>query len=223
MGRLAVGEFAPVDARQKKDATVRHRSGAIAVWLLLAAIFAILAFGWVYRGHEVIAPQKGLGYALGIVGGTMMLLVLLYPLRKRVRFMRNWARLAPWFRWHMVLGCLGPVLVVVHSNFQTQSLNGLMALVSTLIVAGSGVVGRYLYVRIHRGLYGAKVEARELLNDAASLRPALAVQGASGSSGWEEQLKALENQALAPSPSLYAAMRNALRLGRSEEHTSELQ
>jgi len=210
MSRLAAGEFRPVEkARTPRVASTRAWSGRLAVAMLAATIFAILAIGWIHRSEESFNPQHGLGYALGIIGGTMMLLVLLYPLRKRVKFMRAWARLAPWFRWHMVFGCVGPALVVVHAKFETQSLNGFMALASTLVVAGSGVIGRYLYVRIHRGLYGAKLEARELLNDAVAIRLAIGGDGADHRSGWEGQLKEFEKQALAHPASLSAALRKA--------------
>jgi len=180
--------------------------GRIAVAMLIATVLAVLAAGWAHRNDDEFNPQHGLGYALGVAGGTMMLLVLLYPLRKRLKFMHGWARLAPWFRWHMVLGCLGPTLVVVHSKFETQSLNGFMALFSTLVVAGSGVVGRYLYVRIHRGLYGAKLEAKELLNDAVAIRRSMAGGNAASRLGWEDRLREFENQALQHPASLSTAL-----------------
>jgi hypothetical protein len=175
--------------------------------LLLTLIFTILAIGWSYRGNALLTPREGLGYALGIVGGSMLLLVLLYPLRKRLKFMRSWSKLAHWFRWHMVFGCLGPTLIVVHAQFDARSANGFMALASMLVVAASGIVGRYLYGRIHRGLYGAKLEARELLSGAIALRPAIG-----GPFNWEEPLKAFENAALSPPASLLSGIRKAALL-----------
>ena len=193
--------------------------GGFGVLLVIALLCAVLAAGWIYRDNEnVLTPRSGLGYALGIAGSVMMLLVLLYPLRKRIRVMRSWAKLVLWFRWHMVFGCLGPALVVAHSRFEARSMNGLMALASTLIVAGSGVVGRYLYVRIHRGLSGAKLEARELLGDAVSMRQALG--GAHiRQSIWEERLKALEGQAMTPPGSLAAALSRSFVLGAGTRRT----
>jgi len=213
MSRVIVGEFpsaAPI--AESRAPTGRAWRGRISILMLTAFLAAILAFGWLHRDDEAFNPQHGIGYALGIAGGTMMLLVLLYPLRKRLKFMRSWAKLAPWFRWHMVLGCLGPVLVLVHARFEALSLNGFMALAATLIVAASGVIGRYLYVRIHRGLYGAKLEAKEILNEAVGIR--LSTDGTTAPlwRDWEGDLKKLEQQALTHPPSLWAALKRTMTL-----------
>ncbi len=130
------------------------------------AFFIAAAFA-VYVGrnasvHEWIVPESGLGYGLGIAGGVMMLMLLLYPLRKKSRFMRNWGGVKHWFRAHMIMGVVGPVLVVYHSNFSLGSMNSNVALVSMLTVAASGLVGRYLYTKVHRGLYGREVTLKEL-------------------------------------------------------------
>jgi hypothetical protein len=73
----------------------------------------------------------------------------------------------------MILGILGPVLVLLHANFRLGSINSNVALAAMLIVAISGVVGRYLYSRIHVGLYGRKAEVKEILADARALREAV--------------------------------------------------
>jgi hypothetical protein len=86
-----------------------------------------------------------------------MLTLLLYPLRKRVRWFDRLGHMNTWFRYHMFLGIGGPVLVLFHSTFRIGSMNARIALYSMLLVAGSGVVGRFLYRHIHRGLYGRKV------------------------------------------------------------------
>ncbi len=121
--------------------------------------------GWLLRDHELVNAEEGLGYWLGIVGGSMMLLLLIYPLRKKVRLLKFLGGNSHWFRLHMILGVLGPVLVLYHSNFQLGSFNSKIALYCMLLVACSGVVGRELYVRIHRGLYGRKMDLKELQND----------------------------------------------------------
>jgi hypothetical protein len=121
-----------------------------------------LGAGWLLRDQNLVNPESGLGYWLGIIGGSMMLMLLLYPLRKRIRVLRFLGNTAHWFRIHMILGILGPLLVLYHSNFQLGSFNSRVALYCMLLVAGSGVVGRVLYARIHRGLYGRKTDLKEL-------------------------------------------------------------
>lgn len=122
-----------------------------------------VGFGWLAtRGHELVTSGHGLGYALGIVGASLMATLLLYPLRKRIRLMRALGPTKHWFRMHMLFGVLGPILILYHCNFRLGSVNSNVALFCTLLVAGSGLVGRYLYAKIHIGLYGHKATLKEL-------------------------------------------------------------
>jgi hypothetical protein len=121
-----------------------------------------LGIGWLLRDRNLISAAEGLGYWLGIIGGSMMLVLLLYPLRKRIRILRFLGRTAHWFQAHMILGVLGPVLVLYHSNFNLGSVNSKVALYCMLLVAGSGVIGRHIYAHIHSGLYGGKARLDEL-------------------------------------------------------------
>ncbi|KAF0191260.1 MAG: putative FAD-dependent pyridine nucleotide-disulfide oxidoreductase [Gammaproteobacteria bacterium] len=126
--------------------------------VLLFSIGVMLAIytGWQNRTTSLMTAESGAGYALGILGSVLMLVLLLYPLRKRARFMRNLGPIKYWFRTHMILGVVGPVCVLFHASFQWGSLNSNVALVCMLLVAGSGLIGRYIYTRIHFGLYGSK-------------------------------------------------------------------
>ena len=133
-------------------------------------VLLVLYTGWVYRGNVYITPEEGAGYALGIVGGTMMLLLMMYPMRKHMRWMRGLGPVHYWFRVHMLLGILGPVCILYHCNYQLGSTNGNVALFSMLLVAGSGLVGRYFYTQIHYGLYGRKADLAHLGSDAAITR-----------------------------------------------------
>lgn len=127
------------------------------VALAYAAVLLAIWVGWTIQDLRLITPSEGLGYWLGITGASFMLLLMLYPLRKRARFLRNAGPVGLWFRIHMILGILGPVLVLFHSNFNLGSINSKVALICTIVVATSGVVGRYLYSKIHNGMYGQRV------------------------------------------------------------------
>jgi len=126
-----------------------------------------IGVGWLLRDRSLINPEDGLGYWLGIVGGSMMLVLLLYPLRKRIRALQFLGGTTQWFRMHMILGGLGPVLILIHSNFQLGSFNSRVALYCMLLVAGSGVIGRHIYAHIHNGLYGRKTTLKEMRADLA--------------------------------------------------------
>jgi hypothetical protein len=65
----------------------------------------------------------------------------------------------------MILGLVGPLLILYHCNFQLGSFNSRVALYCMLLVAGSGIVGRHFYAAIHRGLYGRKTSLAELQSE----------------------------------------------------------
>jgi hypothetical protein len=149
---------------------LRHPSETIVPFAFATALTGFLAVGWVNRHEGHLTPENGLGYWFGIAGASAMLLLLLYPLRKRIKLLRLIGGVTFWFRVHMVLGLVGPALILLHSNFQLGSLNSNVALFAMLIVAASGLVGRYLYGKIHLGLYGRKAAVNEILADADTLR-----------------------------------------------------
>ena len=134
------------------------------------AALALLLFGLTFPIGRYITPTRGLGYALGITGGSMMLLLFLYSARKRFRWLAFLGPTARWFRFHMLLGVLGPLCILYHADFSLGATNSNVALFSMLTVAGSGLVGRYIYAHIHRGLYGQRVTVTELRERAEGLR-----------------------------------------------------
>lgn len=136
--------------------------------IVYSLLTVALALGWVMRDKGLVNPEEGLGYWLGITGASMMVLLLLYPLRKRIPIMRGLAPIRHWFAIHMMLGVIGPTLILYHCNFQLGSFNSRVALFSMLIVSGSGLIGRHFYARIHRGLYGRKTSLTELQADLAA-------------------------------------------------------
>jgi len=135
------------------------------VGLFSVIIICALVFGWQVHLENYITPESGIGYFLGIIGGSMMLVMLLYSLRKRVHFMRNWFATKYWFRMHMMFGVLGPTIILYHCAFRLGSTNSNVALFCMLVVSASGLIGRYIYRQIHYGLYGSKATAAQLKTD----------------------------------------------------------
>lgn len=130
--------------------------------MLLATVALAVGLAWLTTTAFGLTATSRLGYWLGVVGGCAMLVVFLYPLRKRVAAMRGWGAAKPWFVLHMVCGICGPLIVLMHSGFHIGSINAGVATVSMLVVAASGIAGRFIYVRIHHGLSGAHWTLAEL-------------------------------------------------------------
>lgn len=154
-GELAAG---PGDLRAGARRP-RVRLGDGALYLLLGLL---VAAAWQLSRRSAISAGSDAGYWLGVAGGLMMLALFLYPLRKHADFMSRWGRLKYWFVFHMACGIGGPLLILLHCAFRVGSLNAAVALASMLVVAASGIVGRFIYSRIHRGLLGEKTSLGEL-------------------------------------------------------------
>ena len=138
------------------------------LWTVLVG--ALILWGSRVQLDRYITPQRGLGYWLGIIGGSMMLLLLIYSARKRAPWLSWMGGLPAWFRIHMTLGVAGPLLVLFHTGFHLGATNSNVALICMLIVAGSGVIGRYIYTRIHTNLHGTRSDLQALQEVAQRMR-----------------------------------------------------
>jgi hypothetical protein len=149
---------------------VGHAIARILPFLMGAGVIAALILGWHVRDEDYLTPDEGLGYQLGIYGSTAMLALTFYSIRKRIKGARWLGSIPLWFRIHMILGVVGPVLIIFHGNFRLGALNSNVALFTMLTVASSGFVGRYLYGKVHIGVYGRRAEAKEILAEAEDLK-----------------------------------------------------
>jgi hypothetical protein len=161
----------PSEVRRAAPEVAGERAGhapqrSLAYWGYALAALAVAGGWWYTRGRTIVDAEQGFGYWLGIAGGTLMATLLLYPVRKRLRSMSWLGPTRHWFRMHMVFGVLGPVLILYHSNFSFGSLNDTVALVCTLLVAASGLVGRYVHARIHTDLDGHRATLEQLQDNA---------------------------------------------------------
>ena len=134
----------------------------IVSFIFFFAVCFVIYAGWKIRAREYFTAESGTGYVLGIVGSVLMLALIIYPLRKRYRFMDIFGSVKTMFQTHMIMGVLGPVCILFHANFQLGSLNSNVAFFSMIVVASSGLVGRYMYKRIHYGLYGRRATLNDL-------------------------------------------------------------
>jgi hypothetical protein len=153
------------EEHRKPQPRVRSKEYGWNIFLLV--IVVVLVIGYLIATQKWYKPGDDIGYNMGLVGGLMLSALLLYPLRKRIRFLKNIGILPTWFKWHMIFGILAPSLILFHSTFYIGSINAGMALVAMLLVAGSGVFGRFFYTKIHNGLYGRQATLKELQADMA--------------------------------------------------------
>ena len=152
---------APAPPETKIAVEKLARRGELYLALALPLVFAaVFVYGRLHWNERMYVAEEGLGYFLGLSGGILMLLATLYTFTKRVAWLRPLLRYM--LRIHIVFGVAGPFLVLLHTTFRIGSLNGGIALVSMFLVFLSGVIGRYLYSKIHFGLDGRKAKVREV-------------------------------------------------------------
>lgn len=166
----AAGQARPAEAKPRQAARgkpplplwrrlLKDYGGYVGLLLAATAVYV----GYQGRGSRRLFAEDGLGYALGVIGSLLILTLLLYPLRKKFKFLKFLGQIRNWFRVHMILGVVGPVAILYHANFSFGSINSTAAMIAMLLVAGSGLVGRFLYQKIHHGLFGRKANLKELL------------------------------------------------------------
>ncbi|MGZ3691493.1 MAG: hypothetical protein ACXVAX_08315 [Pseudobdellovibrio sp.] len=93
------------------------------------------------------APGKILSLWLGWIGLGIMIIMNLYSMRKRFKFMHGMGKLSSWLDFHILCGIIGPTFILFHSDFKVH---GLVAISfwSMVVSLTSGIVGRYFYVQL---------------------------------------------------------------------------
>jgi len=105
--------------------------------------------------HIWFKPSGYIGQSAGILTLALFLFMYLYPLRKRVRMLAFGSQ-ARWLEVHIAAGLLIPIVGATHAGWRFQGLIGLGYL-AMLMVSLSGVLGRYIYIRMPRSPQGVEL------------------------------------------------------------------
>ena len=120
--------------------------------------------------HAWLKPSGLIGQPAGILALLIFIFLWLYPLRKKYKSLAWTGSLGRWMDIH-ILAALGlPLLLAIHAAWRFDGVIGL-GFLSMMVVVASGIVGRYLYVRIPRSKTGV-----ELTRDEVSARRRALVQ-----------------------------------------------
>ena len=110
--------------------------------------------------HPWLRPSGTVGQSVGIFAFALFLFLWLYPLRKRVRWLAFTGSVPRWLDVHVAAGIVVPLAGAVHAGWRFRGLIGL-GYAAMLVVALSGVIGRYIYVRIPRRRDGLELSREE--------------------------------------------------------------
>lgn len=156
----------------KRPQPQRKWAAAIIYLVALLVIAWLVADGFSYyttpfaeRPHHPdyrsLRPAGTRGLLFGYLGAGMMILMLIYSLRKRIRFLERLGSLPSMLHLHIFLGIMGPLLIVLHTSFKVQGLVA-VSFWSMVAVALSGFYGRYLYLQIPRNIQGSELSLQEM-------------------------------------------------------------
>jgi hypothetical protein len=121
--------------------------------------------------HAWFRSSGYVGQGAGIITFAGFLFMWLFPLRKRFRS-ATWAGPVPrWLDVHIGVGMLLPLAGAIHAGFRFGGVIGI-GYIAMLIVCLSGIIGRYLYVRIPRSRNGVEMG----LGDVAAQQRALLLE-----------------------------------------------
>lgn len=127
----------------------RTRFATERAWLIAAVLLVVLGTQTPVASH--LSPKGGIGYALGVIGGVLLLTPALCAFRTRMLS----------FRTLLVTGTLAPVLILIHCGFSLGATNSNIALAAMLLVACSSLLGRHFYAKTQTDI-DLEQRAREL-------------------------------------------------------------
>ena len=114
--------------------------------------------------HNTLKPSGFWGHGFGIIGSMLMIFgVGIYMLRKRVKSLMRIGVLKHWLELHIFLCTVGPILVLFHTAFK---FGGIVAVSfwSMVAVFLSGIIGRFIYVRIPHTIEGKEMSMQQINN-----------------------------------------------------------
>ncbi|MCK9410019.1 MAG: hypothetical protein M0R68_12895 [Bacteroidetes bacterium] len=112
--------------------------------------------------YDQLKPSGNESHGYGIIGSAMIIIgVVTYSSRKRIRAFNQIGKIKYFLEFHIFLCLFGPLLIMYHTTFK---FGGIVAVSfwSMAAVAMSGIVGRYLYVQIPKGIQGNELDIKEL-------------------------------------------------------------
>ena len=123
--------------------------------------------------HQALKPSGAIGHAFGYAGAGMVIIgVMLYSSRKRVRALQGKGPMRSWLGVHIYLCLTGPVIITLHTAMKLHGF-GVYSFWSMWIVAASGIAGRWLYQQFPRTIRGTEMTIDDVRDERKLLRERL--------------------------------------------------
>lgn len=111
--------------------------------------------------HPLLKSSGLVGQTAGIIALAIFVFLWLYPLRKKWRRLAFTGSVGRWMEVHIIAALALPLLLTIHAAWRFAGVIGL-GFWAMMVVCASGIVGRYLYVRIPRSRTGAELSLEEV-------------------------------------------------------------
>lgn len=111
--------------------------------------------------HVYLRPAGYVGQTAGLLAVAIFIFLWLYPVRKKFRGLAWMGSVGKWLDVHITFALMMPLLLAVHAAWRFGGIIGL-GFHAMMIVWASGIVGRYLYMRIPRSRSGLELTLEEI-------------------------------------------------------------
>ncbi|HYD53187.1 MAG TPA: hypothetical protein VEA99_11185 [Gemmatimonadaceae bacterium] len=118
--------------------------------------------------HPLLKSSGAVGQGTGLAALLIFVFLWLYPLRKRWRWLAFTGTIGRWMDVHVVAALSLPLLLAMHATWRFGGIIGI-GFWAMMVVCASGVVGRYLYVRIPRSRTGVELSLEEVAGQRRAL------------------------------------------------------
>lgn len=152
----------------------------LAIGTLLAGTVAGAGYYFAPAGDQVrsplhpwLRPSGYVGQSAGILSLLIFMFLWLYPLRKKYRWLAWTGVMSKWLDVHVAVALVLPFLAAIHAAWRFDGVIGL-GYWSMIVVALSGIAGRYLYVHIPRSASGLELSAEEIAAERRELMAGVA-------------------------------------------------
>lgn len=112
--------------------------------------------------HAFLRPGLGVGLWLGIAATAMVLVNLLYLLRRSARLWPNFGSLKTWMTSHVATGILALLCAMLHGAMAPGDSPGGHAFWALVVLMVTGAIGRYFYACVPRAANGRELELAEV-------------------------------------------------------------
>lgn len=112
--------------------------------------------------HDLLRSSSAVGLTLGFTSAGLVLINLLYLLRRSAPGFFSFGTLRGWMAIHVATGFCALLVALLHSGMRVGDTTGGHAFIALIVLVTTGSIGRYLYSFLPRAANGRELELEEV-------------------------------------------------------------